>query len=181
MAVLPLVYSPDPRLKIKSEPVEKVDKEIRKLLDDMLDTMYEMNGVGLAGVQVGVHKRVLVMDTGQSGRYADENDETPPKGRVSPVKMVNPEIIWTSEDDSPYEEGCLSFPGQYAEVKRPAVVKVRYLDENGEIRHMDCEGLTATCVQHEIDHLDGITFVDHISRIKRDMILRKMKKANANQ
>lgn len=167
MAILPLIYSPNPLLKEKSQPVEKVDDEIRAFCQDMLDTMYNRKGIGLAAVQVGQLKRILVMDI-------DITDEGKPG---NPIVMINPEIVESSEETCPYEEGCLSFPGQYSEVIRPAEVKVRYLDLQGEIRHLDCDGLAATCVQHEIDHLNGITFVDHISRLKREMILRKMKKA----
>jgi peptide deformylase len=172
MGILSLVLSPDPRLKQKSARVAKVDDSIRQLLRDMLETMYEHNGVGLAAVQVGVHKRVMVVDVAYGGKR--KKGEEQPR---NPLCIVNPEIVWESEDDAPYDEGCLSFPGEYAEVVRPARIKLKYLDENGEIRHLEADGLLATCIQHEMDHLDGVTFVDHISRLKRDMILRKMKKA----
>jgi peptide deformylase len=188
MPILPLVIAPDPRLKQPSKPVEKVDDALRAFMDDMLDTMYAMNGIGLAAVQVGVHKRVLVMDLDRpSPRYPDmhhhhdgccdhdhHHDEPQEKGK--PLYLVNPEIIEESEDDSSYEEGCLSFPGQYGEVVRPASVRVKYLDYNGNAQEMVAEGLLATCLQHEMDHLNGITFVDHLSRMKRDMILRKLQK-----
>ena len=164
MAILPILVAPHPVLKKKAEPVEKVDADIVKLMDDMLDTMYDAPGIGLAAPQVGVSKRVLVMDIAREG-------EDP-----APIRMANPEIIWESEDVAPYEEGCLSFPDQYAEVIRPAQVKVRYLDENNESREIEADDLLATCVQHEIDHLDGVVFVDYLSTVKRSMIMRKLKK-----
>ena len=164
MAILPILVAPNPILKKKAEPVEKVDAEIVKLMDDMLDTMYDAPGIGLAAPQVGVSKRVLVMDV------AREGDEP------QPVRMANPEIIWESEDTAPYEEGCLSFPDQYAEVIRPAQVKVRYLNEKNESCEIEADELMATCVQHEIDHLDGVVFVDYLSTVKRSMIMRKLKK-----
>lgn len=173
MTVLPLVICPDLRLKNMSKPVDKVDDATRDFLDDMLETMYAMNGIGLAAIQVGVPKRILVMDLGRgSSRYPEEG-----QGKPSPLYLINPKIIEASEELSPYEEGCLSFPGQYAEVWRPAKVKVQYLDYLGKEQVLKAEGLLATCVQHEMDHLDGITFVDHLSSLKRDMIIRKVKKA----
>mgnify|MGYP001461363013 CR=1 FL=1 len=164
MALLPILTAPDPLLKKKSQPVEKVDDKIRTLLDDMLDTMYDAPGIGLAAPQVGVLKRVIVIDV--SGE----------EGTPKPYKMVNPEIVWSSDDISTYEEGCLSVPENYSEVERPSQVKVKYLDENGEEQLLEADGLLATCVQHEIDHLEGTLFIDHISRIKRSMILRKLQK-----
>lgn len=164
MAVLPILVAPHPVLKAKCKPVDKVTPALAKLMDDMLDTMYDAPGIGLAAPQIGVPKRILVMDVARQ-------DEDP-----QPLKMANPEIIWASDDLGVYEEGCLSFPEQYAEVQRPAKVKVRYLDENNEQREIDADGLLATCVQHEIDHLEGVVFVDHISTLKRGMIMRKLKK-----
>ncbi len=190
MTILPIVVSPDPRLKQVSAPVDEVTDEIRTLLDDMLETMYYAKGIGLSAVQVGVMKRVVVVDVEWgSSRYdqEDEDDdhvhhdgcchhyEAPEPG--NPIKMVNPEVIASSDHNVPYNEGCLSFPAQYSEVIRPDAVTVRYLDEHGKEQILEAEGLLATCIQHEIDHTNGITFVDHISKIKRDMILRKMKKA----
>ncbi len=172
MTILPLVIAPDERLKQKSEPVEEVTDEIRSLMDDMLETMYASNGVGLAAVQVGVHKRVLVMDVGRGSKRYDNLDEE----NSNPVFMVNPEIIEESEEINRYDEGCLSFPGQYAEVERPKQVKVKYLDYNGKPQEIEADELLATCVQHEVDHLNGVVFVDHISRTKRDLIIRKLKK-----
>lgn len=165
MALLPIIVAPDPRLKITAEPVDQVDDELRALMDDMLETMYDAPGIGLAAPQVGLGKRVIVVDVRDDG----EDD-----GEPNPYRMVNPEIIEVSEDDRIHEEGCLSLPDQYAEVERPDSVRVRYIDENNQTCELDAEGLLGTCVQHEIDHLDGILFVDHITALKRKMILRKL-------
>ena len=165
MARLPLVIAPDPFLKQVSTPVESVTDELRALMDDMFETMIASDGVGLAAIQVGVPRRILVTNVFES------EDEDP-----IPLRMVNPETIWHSDDEAVTEEGCLSLPDQLAEVARPARVRVRYVDENGELRELDAERMTATCVQHEIDHLEGILFVDHLSRIKREMIIRKLVK-----
>ena len=165
MTILPLIIAPDERLNKPSEPVTVVDDKIRKLLDDMLDTMYANNGIGLAAVQVGVHLRCIVVDVAVRD------------GGREPVKFINPEIIRKSHEHSVVQEGCLSFPDQYSEVERPAAVTVRYLDENGAEKTMDADEILATCLQHEIDHTNGIVFVDHLSLMKRDMILRKLKKA----
>ncbi|MFT6556214.1 MULTISPECIES: peptide deformylase [Sneathiella] len=167
MALLPIITAPDPRLKTISTPVETVDDEIRKLVDDMFETMYEAPGIGLAAIQVGVQKRVLVMDV--VGKGSKEGDP-------QPIAIINPEITWVSDDDASYEEGCLSVPQHYADVVRPAEVKVKYLDLDGKTQELHADGLLATCVQHEMDHLDGILFVDHISALKRNMILRKLLK-----
>jgi len=164
MALLPIIVAPDPRLKIKTKPVPKVDAAVRRLMDDMLTTMYAANGIGLAAPQVGDGRSVIVVDC--SG-----HDDDP-----APIKMANPEIIEVSADDQPHEEGCLSLPEHYAEVVRPESIRLRYLDENNELREMDADGILATCIQHEMDHLEGILFVDHISALKRNMILRKLKK-----
>lgn len=174
MALLPLVLAPDPRLSICSQAVDRVDDGIRKLMDDMLETMYKEEGIGLAAVQVGVHKRVLVMDLfDKAGRYDDaENTQKEP----NPIFMANPEIIYESEEENMYEEGCLSFPDQRAMVVRPKIVKVKYLDYNGDEKILECDDLLATCVQHEIDHLNGVVFIDHVSKLKRDMIIKKVKK-----
>jgi peptide deformylase len=164
MAVLPIITAPDPRLKVKCEPVAEVDAEAARLMDDMLDTMYLAPGIGLAAPQVGVTKRILVVDV------------SPKEGPREPIRMANPEIIWQSEELATYEEGCLSLPEQYADVERPNRVRIRYLDGTGAQRELEAEGLLATCVQHEIDHLDGIIFIDHLSALKRKMILRKLAK-----
>jgi len=168
MAILPIIIAPDPRLKKKCAPVARVDAEVRQLMDDMLETMYQAPGIGLAAPQVGVLQRVLVIDVAREGE--------PPQ----PYRMANPELVWVAEADAIFEEGCLSLPEQFGEVPRPAAIKVRYLDHENEIRELDAEGLLGTCIQHEMDHLEGILFVDHISALKRNMILRrliKMKKA----
>jgi len=165
MARLPILVAPDPRLKAKAVNVDKVDAEIRQLMDDMMETMHAANGIGLAATQVGVKKRVLVMDIARE-------DEAP-----QPIFMANPEIIWASDEELLHEEGCLSLPEQFADVVRPQAVRVRYLDHENEIRELDAEGMLAVCVQHEMDHLDGTLFVDRISALKRNMILRKLTKA----
>jgi len=169
MALLPIITAPDPVLKKKAKPVERVDGEIRTLMDDMLETMYAAPGIGLAAPQVGVSKRVIVVDVAR--------DEEEP----NPLRMANPELVWVSDDDQSYEEGCLSLPEHYAEVVRPRAIRVRYIDHENEIRELETEGLLATCIQHEIDHLDGILFVDHISALKRNMILRKLLKAKKEE
>jgi peptide deformylase len=150
---------------LPSEKVGLVDDAIRTLLDDMLATMYANDGIGLAAVQVGVHKRCIVVDVAVR------------EGRNDPIKLVNPEIIAKASVDSVFTEGCLSFPDQYSDVVRPETVTVRYLDENGTEKTIEAEGILATCLQHEIDHINGIVFVDHISKMKRDIILRKLQKA----
>jgi peptide deformylase len=165
MAVLEVLVAPDPRLKTKARPVGRVDDKIRALMDDMVETMYAAKGIGLAAPQVGVAKRVIVMDLAREGEPA------------TPRKFVDPEIVWASEETVPCEEGCLSVPDQYAEVERPKAVRVRYRDENDEVREIDCEGLLAVCIQHEMDHLEGVLFVDYLSALKRSMILRKVQKA----
>jgi peptide deformylase len=165
MAILPIITAPDPRLKQIAKPVEKVDAEVRKLMDDMLETMYAAPGIGLAAPQVGALRRVIVLDLAR-------DDEKP-----QPLKMANPEVVWVSDEDAVYNEGCLSLPEHYADVVRPAKCRVRYLDQQNEIRTLEAEGLLATCVQHEIDHLEGILFVDHLTALKRNMILRKLLKA----
>lgn len=169
MARLNIIVAPDPRLKIKSKPVEKVDDRVRALMDDMLETMYMAPGVGLSAIQAGVAERIIVIDVAR--------DPDPP----APIRLVNPEIIWESNEIMLAEEGCLSLPEHYADVERPAAVEVRYLDENGDIRSIKGDGLLSTVLQHEIDHLDGILFVDHLSAIKRSMILRKLVKAKRLQ
>ena len=164
MAILPIITAPDPRLKQLSAPVAKVDAAIRQLMDDMLETMHAAPGIGLAAPQVGVLKRVIVLEI--------DREET----KVGPLFMANPEIVDASDDDAVYNEGCLSVPEHYADVTRPAEVTVRYLDRDGKRQDLKCEGLLSTCVQHEIDHLDGILFIDKISALKRNIILRKLVK-----
>lgn len=165
MTVMTVLTAPDPRLKVTSKPVEKVDDSVRRLMDDMLETMYVSQGIGLAAPQVGVAKRVVVIDLARPGDAAN------------PLKMANPEIIWRSAEETICEEGCLSVPDQYSEVSRAKAIKLRYLDYQNEIRELDAEGYLATCIQHEIDHLDGVLFIDRLSFVKRNIILRKLAKA----
>ena len=169
MAVLPIIIAPDPRLAKKAKPVAKVDDSIRRLMANMLETMYQAPGIGLAAPQVGELKRVIVVDCAKA-------EEKP-----QPYKMANPEILWQSEELLVNNEGCLSLPEHYADVARPAEVKIRYLDEQNEIRELHAKGLLATCIQHEIDHLDGVLFVDHISALKRNIILRKLRKTKRQE
>lgn len=165
MTDLSIIIAPDPRLKRAAQPVGEVDRRIRRLMDDMLDTMHRANGIGLAAPQVGLLQRVIVVDI------------SPPRSPADPVCMADPEIIGQSEEAVTGEEGCLSLPEHYADVTRPKSVRVRYLDRSGERRELNAEGLLAKCVQHEIDHLDGILFVDHLSSLKRNIILRKLVKS----
>jgi len=165
MAIRTILTAPDPRLKKKSLPIASVDAGVRQLMDDMLETMYAAPGIGLAAPQIGELRRVVVLDI-------DREDV-----KTGPLLMANPEIVEASDEDATYEEGCLSVPEHYSDVVRPAKVTVRYLDRDGETRELACDGLLATCVQHEIDHLDGVLFIDHISSLKRNMILRKLLKA----
>jgi peptide deformylase len=164
MALLPIITAPDPRLKLKAAAVKTVDAAVRRLMDDMLETMYAAPGIGLAAPQVGVARRVLVVD-------AVREDETP-----QPLKIANPEILWRSDELVTFNEGCLSLPEHYADVARPAKIRLRYVDYQNELRELEVEGLLATCIQHEMDHLEGVLFVDHISALKRGIILRKLAK-----
>jgi peptide deformylase len=170
MALLSIVEVPDPRLRLISQPVEEVNDELRALIADMFDTMYDAPGIGLAAIQVGVPKRVIVMD------LQEEEDEEGKPIRA-PRVFINPEILDPAEEHSVYTEGCLSIPEQFADVERPARCRVKWLDEQGEAHDEHFEGLLATCIQHEMDHLEGIVFIDHLSRLKRDMILKKLTKA----
>ena len=165
MALLPILTAPDPALKKISLPVKQVDASVRKLMDDMLETMYQAPGIGLAAPQVGVLKRVIVLDLAREG-------EAP-----QPLRIANPEVVWVSEEDATYNEGCLSVPEHYADVVRPAACRVKYLDQDNKQQEIAAEGLLATCLQHEIDHLDGVLFIDHLTALKRNMILRKLLKA----
>jgi len=171
MAILPILEAPDPRLRTKSTPVEEVDADLRKLIDDMFETMYAAPGIGLAAIQVGVPKRILVIDL--QDREGENESEEPVR---NPKVFINPEIYDPSMETSVYNEGCLSVPEQFAEVERPAAIHARWLDEKGEKHDERIDGLLATCLQHEMDHLEGILFIDHLSRLKRDMILKKLKK-----
>jgi peptide deformylase len=174
MAILPIFETPDPVLRQISRPVEQVDDDLRKLIDDMFDTMYAAPGIGLAAVQVGVPKRLLVIDLHEPEEEGGEPVRDP---RV----FINPEILETSATTKPYQEGCLSVPDQYAEVLRPERIRARWLDRDGNAHDEWLEGLLAICLQHEIDHLNGILFIDHLSRLKREMILTKLLKARREQ
>jgi peptide deformylase len=165
MAIRPILTAPDPLLKTISRPVAGVDDELRALMDDMLETMYDAPGIGLAAIQIGVPKRVIVMDL--AGK-----DEPP-----APQYFVNPEITWKSDELAFYEEGCLSVPEMYEDVQRPARIKAKWLDYHGNPVEVEADGMLATCLQHEMDHLEGVLFIDHLSKLKRDIILRKMTKA----
>ena len=164
MAILPILIAPNPRLKIKAKKVSKVDGEILKLMNDMVETMESANGIGLAAPQVGVSKRIIVVDISSV------------KENAAPLRMANPEIIWASDEEDLREEGCLSLPDQYAEVLRPSVVRVRYVDHENEIREIEAQGILSVCIQHEIDHLEGTLFVDYLSALRRKMIIRKLQK-----
>ncbi|WEK42869.1 MAG: peptide deformylase [Candidatus Sphingomonas colombiensis] len=174
MSVMPIVEIPDPRLRLVCEPVEAVDDDVRTLVADMFDTMYAAHGIGLAASQVGVIRRVMVVDLQE--RETEEEDAKP-EAKRDPRAFINPEILSVSDEMSTYSEGCLSIPEQYAEVERPARCRVKWLDENGAPHEEEFSGLMATCVQHEIDHLNGVLFIDHISRLKRQMLVKKLEKA----
>jgi peptide deformylase len=174
MAILPIVEVPDPRLRQISSPVEKVDDEVRSLVGDMFETMYAAPGIGLAAIQVGVPRRVLVIDLQEP---AEEGGEAVRDPRV----FINPEILESSEQEVPYTEGCLSVPDQYAEVDRPDRIRARWLDLDGKPHDEEIVGLLATCLQHEMDHLNGVLFIDHLSRLKRDMVLKKLAKWRKEQ
>ncbi|MBY0612759.1 MAG: peptide deformylase [Beijerinckiaceae bacterium] len=165
MAIRPIIKLPDPRLKLVSDAIPVIDESVRTLAADMLETMYDAPGIGLAAIQIGVPKRVIVIDV--SGK-----DE--PK---APMILINARLVSASDEMSVYEEGCLSIPDYYAEVERPARVTVSYLDEHGAERRIEAEGLLATCLQHEIDHTNGINFIDHLSKLKRDRVIKKFTKA----
>ena len=165
MAVREIVKLPDKRLRLKSEPVKRIDSSIRKLVEDLFETMYDAPGIGLAAIQIGVAKRVITMDLSKK-----EDDH-------KPHVFINPEVTWTSKETSKYEEGCLSIPDVHEDVERPARVKIRYLDLEGKPHEEDAEGLFSTCIQHEVDHLNGILFIDHISKLKRQRIIKKFAKA----
>jgi len=165
MALREIIVLPDKRLRLLSDPVKAVDAEVRALVEDMFETMYKAPGVGLAAIQVGVAKRVVTVDTAKK----DEPE--------NPQVFINPEIVWSSVDKSTYEEGCLSIPEYYEEVERPTQVKVRFMDLDGKAQEVEANGLLATVLQHEIDHTNGILFIDHISKLKRDRVIKKFTKA----
>ena len=165
MTIKPLIILPDPILREVSKPIETVDSEVKKLADNMLETMYDAPGIGLAAIQIGVARRMLVLDVSKDGDHK------------APLVFINPEVVKASDARSVYEEGCLSIPDYYAEVERPATITVRYLDRDGKEQLTEADGLLATCLQHEIDHLNGVLFIDHISKLKREMVIRKFTKA----
>ena len=165
MTVREIIILPDRRLRLKSQPVKKIDREIKALVDDMFETMYDAPGIGLAAIQVGIPKRVVTMDLAKK----EEGQQ--------PRVFINPEILWKSDATAIYEEGCLSIPEYYEEVERPAQVRVKYLDLEGREQVLEADGLLATCLQHEIDHLNGVLFIDHISKLKRDRVNKKFAKA----
>jgi peptide deformylase len=165
MAVREIIILPDKRLRLKSEPVKQIDAGIRTLVDDMFATMYDAPGIGLAAIQLGVAQRVVVMDLSKK-----EDDH-------KPQVFINPEITWKSEETASYEEGCLSIPEYYEEVERPAEVKVKYLDLDGKTHEIKAKGLLSTCLQHEVDHTNGVLFIDHLSKLKRDRVIKKFTKA----
>ena len=165
MAVREIIKLPDKRLRLVSEPVKQVDAGIKKLVDELFETMYDAPGIGLAAIQVGVPKRVITMDLSKK----EDNHQ--------PQVFINPEIVWTSDETAKYEEGCLSIPDYYEEVERPAEVKVKYLDRDGKSREIKAKGLLATCLQHEIDHINGVLFIDYLSKLKRDRVIKKFAKA----
>ena len=164
MALRDIIVIPDKRLRLVSKPVEKVDSSVRKLVDDMFETMYDAPGIGLAAIQIAEPLRVVTMD------LAKKEDEK------EPLVFINPEIMWSSDEMNVHEEGCLSIPEYYEEVERPAQIKVRYLDLDGKAQEVDADGLLAICLQHEIDHLNGVLFIDHLSKLKRDRVIKKFTK-----
>ena len=165
MALREIITLPDKRLRLKSEPVKMIGKDVRALIDDMFETMYAAPGIGLAAIQIAVPKRVVTMDLAKKDEPAQ------------PQVFINPEIVWSSGDKATFEEGCLSIPEYYEEVERPQSVRVKFLDRDGKQQEIEASGLLATCLQHEIDHTNGVLFIDHISKLKRDMVLKKFKKA----
>ncbi len=186
MTIKPIITIPDPVLREVSKPVERIDDEMRTLLDDMLETMYDAPGIGLAAIQLGIPLRIVTVDVAQrrvddegegeeeEGDPAEVEEEVAPE--PNPIFLINPRIVSQSDERSIYEEGCLSIPEFYAEVERPALCRIEYLDRDGEQQILDADNILATCIQHEIDHLDGTLFIDHISRLKRDMVVKKFTK-----
>jgi len=165
MALREIITIPDKRLRLVSEPVKSVDADVRTLVDDMFETMYEAPGVGLAAIQIGVPRRIVTIDTAKK--------DEPKKPQV----LINPEVVWSSDEKAIYEEGCLSIPEYYEEVERPAQVKVKFIDLDGKSIELSADGLLATVLQHEIDHINGVLFIDHISKLKRDRVIKKFTKA----
>src|ERR1700744_1864244 len=169
MTVRPILTAPDPRLQAVSTDIETVDADVSKLVDDMADSMYAAEGIGLAAVQIGVPKRVIVIDLDQK------------EGKKNPRAFINPKILWASEEMAVFEEGCLSVPEIWDDVERPARIKAEYLDREGNLQVLEADGMLATCLQHEMDHLEGVLFIDHLSKLKRSMVLKKLQKAKRLQ
>ena len=180
MTIRKILIEPNKILREKSLRIENVDKDIRRLMDDMLETLYAAPGIGLAAIQVGVAKRIVVMDISRSrndiGRDKDDINKNEDKESKKPMYFVNPEIIWKSKDKFTYEEGCLSLPNQFAEIDRSKQCHIKYLNYNGQPQELRANGLLATCIQHEIDHLEGILFIDYLSKLKKEMIIKKLSK-----
>jgi peptide deformylase len=178
MAILEIIETPDQRLRQISKPVAEVTDAHRALIADMFETMYDAPGIGLAAIQVGVPERILVIDLQRPADSSDDEEEgDEPRQRVrDPRVFINPEIVWESEDLAVYNEGCLSVPEMYGDVDRPARIRAKWLDENGTAHEQELDGLMATCLQHEMDHLNGVLFIDHLSKLKRDMLLKKLEK-----
>ena len=172
MSVLTILEVPDPGLRAVAKPVAQIDDSVRAIISNMFDTMYDARGIGLAATQVGIEQRIVVIDLQEP-----ESDAEDAKPVRTPLVFVNPELVSVSEETALYNEGCLSIPDQYAEVERPARCRVKWLDGEGAVQEADFDGLLSTCIQHEIDHLNGVLFIDHISRLKRDMVLKKLAKA----
>ena len=164
MSIKEIVTEPNSILRRRSNPLEKVDNNLRKLMDDMLETMYKAPGIGLAAVQIGVLKRIIVIDISKDDQ------------KKNPLFLINPKITFQSKNTSIYEEGCLSIPGYFAEIERPAECAINYIDYYGKQKSLQAKGILATCVQHEVDHLDGVLFIDYLSKLKKNMILKKLKK-----
>jgi peptide deformylase len=181
MTLRPILIAPDPRLKQVSEPVKDVTDDLRTLMDDMLETMYDAPGIGLAAIQIGVPKRIIVIDVARPTGENGEDIEEPTKEQIlaarKPMYFVNPQITWSSDEMVDCQEGCLSVPDLYEDVERPARVRVKFIDYHGKPQEIDCEGLLAVCIQHEMDHLEGILFIDHLSSLKRNMMLKKLAKS----
>jgi len=180
MSIKPIVLIPDPILRVQSKPVERVDDHLRAFLDDMLETMYDAPGIGLAAIQLGEPVQAITVDVSPRVEIEDDDGDEPviaKEPEKNPLFLINPKIVWQSDTPNVYEEGCLSIPEYYAEVERPEICRVQYLDRDGKEQELEADGLLATCIQHEVDHLNGVLFIDHISRLKRDMVIKKFTKS----
>jgi len=177
MALRHIITLPDPKLRLVSAPIERIDAGLKKLMNDMIETMHKAPGIGLAAIQIAEPIRLVVVDVAKREKERDKERESEEEPEPNPLVFVNPEIVWRSDARSTYEEGCLSIPEYYAEVERPASIRAKFLDRDGKPAEVLAEGLLATVLQHEIDHLDGILFIDHISKLKRDRVIKKFQKA----